>query len=406
MEIEARKPLEGLRVIELANYVAAPVCGRMRSDMGAEVIKIESFGGDPWRTVAQANIYSDETENPIFDIYNAGKKSICLNIKTEGGRHILDGLLRDADIFLTNTRAGSLKKLGLDYDSLKELNPRLIYASMNGFGEKGAEASAPGFDNVAFWTRSGFLLDMSVQSEQSYPVLSPTGSGDTVSGAMLFGGIMTALYQRTFTGRGDHVSTALYNNGIWMLASMILQAQDAYGIKFPRTRAESSPLTSPYRCADGEWICITVLDYARFRDVIFRILGIEEEMKRFDLPTFAETKKNSREIIPIMEKAFLQKTSAEWMAELKAADVVCSRMTHMSEVSKDPQAIANNFVQEYHFRNGRSCMMPCPPIRLASQPDPLAESAPLAGEDTREVLLQAGYSEEEIAAFIRSGAVK
>ena len=406
MEQEAKKPLDGIKVVELANYVAAPVCGRMLADMGAEVIKIEGFGGDPWRAVAKANTFTDDLENPIFDIYNAGKKSIRLNIKTGGGQEILHRLLKDADIFLTNTRAKSLKNLGLDYETLKEIYPRLIYVTVNGYGDKGAEAAAPGFDNVAFWTRSGFLMDMSVQSEQSYPVLSPTGSGDTVAGAMLYSGILTALYQRTVTGRGDYVSTALYNTGIWMLASMILQAQDAYGIKFPRTRAESSPFSSPYRCADGEWICITVLDFARFRDVIFRILGIEEEMKRFDVPTIAEMKKNSVEIIPIMEKAFLKKSSAEWLAELKAADVVCGRMTHMNEVSKDPQAIENHFVQEYSFRNGRSCMMPCPPIRLASQPDPLAESAPLAGEDTRQVLLQAGYSEEEIEAFIRSGAVK
>ena len=393
-------------MIELANYVAAPVCGRMLADMGADVIKIESFGGDPWRAVARANTFTDDSENPIFDIYNAGKRSICLNIKTEGGQTVLHRLLEDADIFLTNTRAGSLKKLGLDYETLKECCPRLIYVTVNGYGEKGAEASAPGFDNVAFWTRSGFLLDMSVQTERSYPVLSPTGSGDTVAGAMLYGGILTALYQRTVTGRGEYVSTALYNTGIWMLASMILQAQDAYGIKFPRTRAESSPFSSPYRCADGEWICITVLDFARFRDVIFRILGIEEEMKRFDVPTIAEMKKNSAGIIPIMEKAFLKKTSSEWLTELKAADVVCGRMTHMKDVSKDPQALENSFVQEYRFRNGKSCMMPCPPIRLGSQPDPLAESAPLAGEDTRQVLREAGFSEERIAAWEAEGAVK
>ena len=406
MEHGIRKPLEGIRVIELATYVAAPVCGRMLADMGADVIKIETFSGDPWRAVAKANTFTEDDEIPIFDIYNGGKKSICLNIKTPGGQQVLHQLLEKSDILITNTRAASLKKLGLDHESLLTAYPRLIYAAVNGYGEKGADAASPGFDNVAFWTRSGFLTDMSVQAEKSYPVLSPTGSGDSVAGAMLFGGILAALYQRTVTGRGDYVTTALYNNGIWMLASMILQAQDAYGIKFPRTRSECSPFSSPYLCADQEWICITVLDFSRYKDVVFRILGIEQELSHLTLNSIADLKKNSREIIPVMERAFMKKTSSEWIKELKAADIVCGIMNHMRDVTKDPQAIENHFVQEYRFRNGRSCIMPCPPIRLGSQDDPLIESAPFAGEDTERVLKEIGFDEHEIERLINEGAAK
>lgn len=404
--MEAKKPLEGIKVVELSTFVAAPVCARMLADMGASVVKIEGFKGDPWRATAKACTYTDDLENPVYDVYNTGKESICLNIKTPDGMAILHKLLAEADIFVTNTRFPSLKRAGLDYETLKEKYPRLIYVTLNGYGFKGAEAEAPGFDNVAYWTRSGFLMDMSIQTEQSYPVQSPTGAGDTVAGAMLYGGVMTALYQRTITGKGDLVTTALYNTGAWMLASMIIQAQDCYGVKFPKNRSMCSPFTSPYKCADGEWICITVLDYDRFRDIIFRLLDIEEEMSHLDLPDQASMKKQAAQVLPVMEKAFLKKTSAEWLKILKDADVVAGLMTHMRDVPKDPQAIENNFVQELSFPNGKSCMVPTPPIRLASQPEPETKNASLPGADTQDVLARLGYSSEEIEAFRAAGAVK
>lgn len=406
MNGENNKPLKGIKVVDMSTYVAAPVCARMLADMGADVVKIETFSGDPWRETAKACTFTDEFENPVFDIYNAGKKSICLNIKHESGIAVLLEMLKDADVFITNTRPRSLKKLGLDYDTLHEKFPRLIYATITGYGSKGPDTDSPGFDNVAFWTRCGFLRDMSVQTETSYPVYSPTGCGDSITGSMLFGGVMTALYQREQTRKGDYVTTALYNASVWVLASMIMQAQEPYNVKYPKERIDSSPFASPYKCADGEWVCITILDYNRFQDKVFEILGIQEEMSKLDLPTQAAVKKHSAQIIPVMEQAFLKKTSGEWMKLLKEADIVCGVLNHMSDVSKDEQAIVNQFVQEYHFRNGKSCMMPCPPIRLQSQAAPLAESAPFIGEHTRQVLQNMGYAEGKIDEMIQAGAVK
>ncbi|MBQ2818112.1 MAG: CoA transferase [Clostridia bacterium] len=408
MNLNSPKPLEGIKVVDLSTYVAAPVCARMLADMGAEVVKIETFRGDPWRDTSKSSTFTDDFENPMFDIYNAGKKSICLNIKHELGMKTLLDMLANADIFITNTRPQSLKKLGLDFDTLHEKFPKLIYATITGYGDKGPDCDAPGFDNVAFWTRSGFLMDMSVRSEKSYPVMSPTGSGDTVAGAMLYGGVMTALYKRAMTGEGEFVTTALYNTGIWMLASMIMQAQEKYNIKFPKERVDCSPFSSPFCCADGEWVCITVLDYLRYRDTMFRILDIEEEMSKLDVSSYKALTQQSDIVIPIMEKAFMKKTSSEWIKLLKEADVVCGVLNHMKDVSRDEQAIANSFIQQYNFKNkeGESCMMPCPPIRLGSQQPPIAVSAPLPGEDTREVLIKMGYSTEYIAEMLNLGAVK
>ena len=401
-----QRTLQGIKVVELSTFVAAPVCARMLADMGADVVKIEGFKGDPWRATAKASTFTTDEENPVFDIYNAGKKSIKLNIKHPDGIKVLMELLADADVFVTNTRVPSLKKLGLDYDSLKEKFPRLIYATITGYGEKGPDAAAPGFDNIAFWTRSGFLMDMSIQGEGSYPVYSPTGAGDTFTGTVLFSAVLAALYQRERTGKGDYVTAALQNAGMWMMASMIMQAQDKYKVKYPKQRKDASPFSTSYKCADGEWIGLTILDHDRYRAPAFEILGITEEMAPLNITTQEAMKAKSAEVIPIMERAFLKKTSKEWLAQFQAADIVCGILNHMSDATKDEQAIVNEFVQEYTCHNGEVCMMPCPPARLASQPLPKSGRTPLAGEDTKAVLASMGYSEQAIEGMMADGAVQ
>lgn len=400
------KPLAGLKVVELSTFVAAPISARMLADMGADVVKIETFRGDPWRETSKANTFTGDEENPVFDIYNAGKKSIALNIKTPEGFQVLMHMLETADVFVTNTRPASLERLGLDYESLKERFPKLIYATLTGYGEVGPDRDAPGFDTVAFWTRSGFLIDMSIKSESSYPVLNPTGSGDTVTGMNLFAGIMLALYQRDRTGKGDLVTVSLYNSGIWMLAARIIEAEDKYGMKFPKERTDVSPLSAAYRCSDGEWICITVLDYHKLAAKLFRILGVEQQIEENDIHSFAELKQKSAIVMPLFEAAFAKKTSVEWLEILKEADMVCSVMNHMRDVCNDEQAIVNNFVQDYRCHDGSICKLPCQPIRLGMVGPTFAEGTPLIGENTDEVLEQYGYTGEEIKNLHQAGAVQ
>lgn len=401
-----QRTLQGIKVIELSTFVAAPVCARMLGDLGAEVVKIEGFKGDPWRQSGKANTFTGDEENPVYDIYNAGKKSIRLNIKHPEGMQVLMELLADADVFITNTRAPSLKKLGLDYDTLSKKFPRLIYGAITGYGEKGPQATAPGFDNVAFWTRSGFLMDMAIKTDTSYPVYSPTGAGDTFTGTVLFSGILAALYQREKTGRGDYVTAALQNAGMWFMASMLIQAQEKYHIKFPKERPDCSPFASAYKCADGEWISITILDMDRYRVPALDILGVTEELAPLNITTSAEMKANSKHVIPVMERAFLRKTAAEWQKLFQEADIVCGILNHMSDAIVDEQAIANEFVQEYTCHNGEKCLMPCPPTRLASQPLPKSGFTPLPGEDTVEVLERLGYSAQDIDRLMADGAAQ
>ena len=224
------------------------------ADMGAEVIKIEGRGGDAWRATSMGHTKTGPEENPLFDIFNVGKKSISLNMKSEEGKEIFFKLLESADILVTNTRNQSLVKLGLDYESLKDRYPRLIYATLTGYGYEGPDCNAPGFDNIAFWSRSGFSADMTFDAPGSYPVNSRYAMGDTIAGTTLFGGVMTALYQREKTGKGDFVTMSLYNAGIWAFGGSIVMAEKPYCHEFPEKRNFGVPTNLPFRCADGECV--------------------------------------------------------------------------------------------------------------------------------------------------------
>jgi len=405
MNNEQKMPLSGIKVVELANYIAAPVCGRLMADMGAEVIKIENMKGDPWRNLSMEVTDTPVEENPDFDVFNAGKKSICLNIKAPEGREALEKMIADADVFITNTRQKSLVKMGLDVESLTTRYPNLIYANITGYGEVGPQCDDPGFDNVAFWTKSGFRTDMVIKSPGSYPLNSPTGGGDSITGSILFGGILLALYQRQKTGKGDHVSTSLYNAGLWTFCGPIIEAQDRYGIKFPKERKDSFPVNTVYECADGEWLCLTILDYARLAPKFFELTGITEEIKKLDVHTYAECNQHSVEIIRMLEAVFLTKTSKEWLQLLSEADIVCGLATHFADASKSEQAWVNHYLQEYTCRNGAVCAMPVPPYRLASRGVPAGETAPLPGEHSREILRQYGYSPECIEGLYKNGVI-
>ena len=193
--MSVHKPLEGIKVVELASFVAAPAAGRMLAEMGADVIRVESTAGDPWRFYGvNCGLTVADEENPLFDLYNLGKRDIQLDTKTLEGKEILLRLLGEADVCITNNRLKSLVRAGLDYDSLKDRFPKLIYGLVTGYGQTGPDVDAPGYDGVAFFSRSGMLADMAEPG--GYPASAPGCVGDGATGAALFGGICAALLNR------------------------------------------------------------------------------------------------------------------------------------------------------------------------------------------------------------------
>ena len=398
-----QKPLEGIRIIELANYVAGPIVGRICADMGAEVIKIEGRGGDAWRATAAGHTKTEYDENPLFDLFNVGKKSLSLNLKAAEGKAIFFRLLEKADILITNTRQQSLVKLGVDYDSLKDRFPRLIYATLTGYGYKGPDCNAPGFDNIAFWSRPGFSADMTIDEPGSYPVNSRYAMGDTIAGTTLFGAVMTALYQRERTGKGDFVTMSLYNAGIWAFAGSIVMAEKPYEHRFPEIRNMGIAMNLAYRCADNEWVRCTIFEFERYGEKFFRALDVSEKMAEMGINSLKQTMDRADELVPIYEKCFIKKTSDEWLKIFAELDIVCGRLNHFSDVLTDEQAWANEYLQRYRCTNGAERVLPTCPVRLASQGAFALGGPVMYGADNQEILTGLGYVPEEIRRMEEKG---
>lgn len=397
------KPLEGVKVVELASFVAAPTAGRLMSEMGADVIRVESTDGDPWRFYGvNCGLPVADEENPLFDIYNLGKKDIQLNTKTPEGKAILFRLLEKTDVFITNNRLKSLVKAGLDYDSLKDRFPKMIYGLVTGYGQTGPDVDAPGYDGVAFFSRCGMLADMAEPG--GYPASAPGCVGDGATGAALFGGICAALYGRERTGKGDFVEVSLFGNAAWLCGTM--SAFEQYGYHYPKKRTEMGALYTFYRCKDGEWLQLAITQHDRYWKPLAEALNVPELAEDERFSNAALISKNRAQLIPLLEKAFSQFDYEEIAARLKERDIVFDRLRHYRELATDPQAVANGFMKEHVYENGHPFMMAMPPVHMRNMAPTGTGRGPQPGEHTDEILKQYGYSEDEIAHLKEAGAVK
>ena len=401
--MSVHKPLEGIKVVELASFVAAPAAGRMLAEMGADVIRVESTAGDPWRFYGvNCGLPVADEENPLFDLYNLGKRDIQLDTKTPEGKEILLRLLGEADVFITNNRLKSLVRAGLDYDSLKDRFPKLIYGLATGYGQTGPDVDAPGYDGVAFFSRSGMLADMAEPG--GYPASAPGCVGDGATGAALFGGICAALLNRERTGMGDFVETSLFGNAVWLCGTM--SAFEQYGYHYPKKRSEMGALYTFYKCKDGEWLHLAVTQHDRYWKPLAEALNVPELAEDERFKNAALISRNRAQLIPLLEQAFSQFDYDEIAARLRERDIVFDRMRHYRELAADPQAVANGFVKEHIYENGHSFMMAMRPVHMRNMDETGTGRGPQMGEHTDEILKQYGYSEEAILRLKEAKAVK
>ena len=401
--MSVHKPVEGIKVVELASFVAAPAAGRMLAEMGADVIRVESTAGDPWRFYGvNCGLPVADEENPLFDLYNLGKRDIQLDTKTPEGKEILLRLLGEADVFITNNRLKSLVRAGLDYDSLKDRFPKLIYGLVTGYGQTGPDVDAPGYDGVAFFSRSGMLADMAEPG--GYPASAPGCVGDGATGAALFGGICAALLNRERTGMGDFVETSLFGNAVWLCGTM--SAFEQYGYHYPKKRSEMGALYTFYKCKDGEWLHLAVTQHDRYWKPLAEALNVPELAEDERFKNAALISRNRAQLIPLLEQAFSQFDYDEIAARLRERDIVFDRMRHYRELAADPQAVANGFVKEHIYENGHSFMMAMLPVHMRNMDETGTGRGPQMGEHTDEILKQYGYSEEAILRLKEAKAVK
>lgn len=401
------KPLSGIKVVELADFVSAPVCARILADMGAEVIKIERNMGNAWRATGKSSCpwkFTD-AENPGYDINNTGKKHIVLNLKSAEGLAACHRLLETADVFVTNMRVQALKRLGLDYESIKDKYPKLIYAIGLGYGEKGPDADQPAFDHTAFWARTGFLLDMAPVTDDYHPVYPPSSVGDNFTGMTMVSEVCAALFNRTKTGKGDYVRSSLFHNGIFAMGAMQIATQNPNGAVFPRPRQQLGLASGDYLCKDGRYVYIASGYAEKLIAKVFAIIGKEELIEDPRFNTAAARTQNAEELYALMKEAMLMRTSVEWLTFAREADIPMVRMQHFSEVSEDEQALANGYIQDVVYPSGKTFKIASSPIEMDSIGPLHTEPTRAVGADTEEVLLDCGYTKEDLDMLRAAGVI-
>ena len=399
--------LEGLKVIEMATYVAAPAAGAMLRDWGAEVIKVEPLNGCPMRRFFEGMKSNVPIEgNPIFTLDNRGKKGISINTSDEKGADIVRELIKDADIFLTNVRPQSLESAKLDHESLLKVNPKLIYCSLTGYGLEGEEKNRPGFDVAAYWSRSGMAHLTQRKGEEPLPIR--TASGDHITAISTVSGILAAVYERTKTGKGKVVETSLLRTGIYSLSSdMALQLKFGRVPSTKKRDEQINPIFNFFKTKDDRWICLSPRaggDYDLPK--VVRALGKEEWLKNEKFNTNQARRENAKEFIDEMDKAFSQYTMSEWGEKLDEQDLIWSPVQNLKEVSKDKQAIDSGAFSEVEDQDcDENYSTVSSPVRFHNSDDGPKGPAPKLGQDNFEVLKSIGINEDQINELIDRGIV-
>ena len=396
-------PLKGVKVVDFTVAGAGPAAGKMLADWGADVIKVEPLTGEAGRlTGLTLGLRADEGQNPHADGKDGGKRSLPINMKDPRGVEIMDKLLAEANIFISNYRPKALTKLGLDYEQMSARHPHIIWGCLTGFGLEGPIANNPGYDTVAFWARSGAMIDLCDNGE--IPLTPPFALGDYGTACSLAGGCAAALYQQAKTGKGEKVMVSLYGQAIWD-NSAIMQAE-YHGNMWPKTRLNpDSPLRNTYKCKDGTWTMISVLDYERFYAKFITMVGREDLVNDERFNTEVAMRSHKKELMDILDPAFLSKDYAEWDKLLNEADIAHDRINHIIDTITDEQAIANGYVYEYENRDGTKELMVSTPMKFGkSEPIPV-RWAPLLGEHSVEIMKELGYDEATIKEYAANGVI-
>lgn len=400
------KPLEGYKIIEFATFVAAPSATRILADMGAEIIKVEGAGGDPYRTNASIYQMPDESDqfDPCFDTTNVNKRFISIDLRTVEGKQIMDRLLSSAHAFVTSTRDKSLKKLGLDWPAVHEKFPRLVYGHLRGYGEFGAMKDEPGFDYTAYFARSG--IGGSLYEKGGAPMISGPAFGDLQAGMALAGGILGALVGQANSGEGDRVVVSLHSTGTYVM-SMVHAAAQFGKLKYPITRKlPSNPFNNTYQCKDGKWIQLAFPDYSSGYDRVMRAIGREDLVGDSRYSDITSVLANyHREFIEIIEEAIAKKTTAEWVEIFDSYDIANSPLMESDDVLNDPEMWDNEYLSKVVYPTGDEAILFHSPARLDSVgTTPLVPSRGV-GSDTEKILSEYGFTEDQIGKFISNKVV-
>lgn len=432
--------LEGIKVIDVSQVAAVPMCARHLADFGADVLHIEhAVNGDSWRNLqagaggGPAGIPSDIPYN--WEAFNRNKRSVAIDLSKEGGRNIIYRMVEKADVFLTNLRLSEREKFKMEYRILNAINPKLIYGSVTGHGMEGPDRDVPAYDTTVFWARSGVNHLLTIPG-MSGPNPRPA-FGDNVAGLGLAFGVMNALYARDRTGLGQEVDISLFFTGLYQLtfdvaAAMatgrdemeyrltdgfegtederkkrdaliadsrlaILRLADFYRERLP------NPMANTYGTKDGKLIRFNALQADRYWSKFCKLIGREDLEPDPRFATMEARKENCKELYHIFRKAFQTRTLEEWRPLI--SDIPASPVQTLVDVINDPQARANHFFLPYDHPNYGKMEIMSSPVNMSRTPATIRMPAPEFSQHTEEVLLEEGYSWEDIDRFKEDGVI-
>ncbi|MDG2001980.1 MAG: CoA transferase [Novosphingobium sp.] len=393
----------GVRVIELAQYVYVPGAAVMMADQGADVIKIETIEGDPYRTLSVGGSRNLGNINISMEQNNRNKKSVALDLKSEEGREALLKLVESADVFLTSLRPKAITALRLDVEDLRARNPKIIYARGNGVGFKGPEHNRPGYDASAFWARGGACFAI---TPPGGPLASPRPAyGDHTGSLSLAYGIAGALFKRAMTGEPTVVENSLLATAAWVLSGDLTMVQLPGYETHPKSRP-MSPLMNGYRTRDEKVVQLMVLQPEPRWAAICGILGIDELVEDPRFATQPDRIENAGELIAIMQDSFSKADYADWKPLLEGIDIPWELVSSIHDLHQDPQVHANNMLQTMEVGD-KTIDIVAGPVAFDGEPIlGTPHSAPELGDHTEAALRDVGYSDAEIAGLRERSAAR
>jgi formyl-CoA transferase len=392
----------GLKVVDLASFIAGPGAAVILSDFGADVIKVEPPAGDLWRHGHQIPPQPQAKDPYPWHLANRNKRGITLDLKSSSAQPVLERLVKWADVLIVNTPHPARKRLKLEYDDVVQHNTRLIYADLTGFGEKGPDAELPGFDITSYWARSGLLsMTRDAGAPPTWPV---AGSGDNATAVGLYSAIVTALYRRERTGEGAYVTTSLLAEGVWA-ASVSIQAAlcDAKFFGLHDRKNPANAALNVYRAADNAWFVLIVTPD--------KVAAVAEALGRRDLltdPRFSDPTKlatNMPQLTAILDEIFAAQPMPYWQQVFQGVNVTFGVVRGPQEVINDPQLPLNEIVVPLEGAPGKLTSTISSPIQVHGVKKVSARRAPSLGEHNESVLKELGFSASDIGALLSSGAL-
>jgi crotonobetainyl-CoA:carnitine CoA-transferase CaiB-like acyl-CoA transferase len=399
------KPLEGVRVLEVAAWTFVPAAGAILADLGAEVIKVEPPTGDPQRALKNMLNLDKNGPNPFNEIPNRGKRSITIDLTKPAGRDAILKIAASSDVFLTSYLPAVRAKLRLDVADIRAVNPKVIYARGSGWGSHGPMANTGGYDLAAGWATSGFAKRMLDSIGDDAPPSQPPAFFDLQAGNTLAGAISTALFKRERTGEPSIVDVSLMNVGMWAMSPDLVGAPYQDTPMLPSRTAPGNPLTNWYRTADNRWLYLVLLQADRFWGELCTVMQRPELEHDERFANMGVRFVNREECVRVLDGIFGSATLAEWRTRLDGFSGVWAPVLDVKEVHHHPQIEPNGYLPKLTDNDGIEFRIVAAPMSFDDEPTVPQGAAPELGQDTETVLLDAGMDWDEINALREAGGL-